>query len=206
VVTEQVIMNVLLVERDIREEEMIDIKNFPIYEESFLRQKSIPVKSKKEALELKEQLEAKFPEKGGYAVACVQIGILKRASLVKLPSTDALELVCNPEIIYQEEEFLMQGEGCLSFPNQPKNTIRYNRVKVKYRDIDWEERTVILEGIEAVIFQHEIDHFDGILWKDRVIQPIRVEKKIGRNEVCPICASKGRIIKWKKCKDHNMEA
>jgi peptide deformylase len=185
---------------------MIDIKNFPIYDEIDLRQTSLPVPSKEKALELKEKLEDKFPVTGGYAVACVQIGFLYRAFLARFPNNQEFVLICNPEIICKEEEFLMRNEGCLSFPKQYKDTIRYNRVKVKYYDENWEERNVIAEGIEAVIFQHEIDHFDGILWKDRVAQPLRVEKKIGRNEICPICAVKGRILKWKKCKDHNEDA
>jgi peptide deformylase len=184
---------------------MIDIKNFPIYDEINLRSKSLPVKSKEEALELRKQLEEKFPVSGGYGVACVQIGILKRACLVRFPSREDLELVCNPEVMYQEEEMIMPDEGCLSFPKQYKNTVRYNRVRIKYYNADWEERNVVAEGIEAVIFQHEIDHFDGILWKDRVVQPVRVEQKVGRNEPCPECLAEGITIKYKKCRKHFTE-
>lgn len=174
---------------------MIELKDFPIYDEIDLRQVSLPVVSNKEILGLNMVLERNFPRTGGYAVTCVQVGLLKRAFLARFPNSQELTLVCNPEIIYKEEEFLMRNEGCLSFPKQYKDTIRYNRVKVKYLDNYWEERIVIAEGIEAVIFQHEIDHFDGILWKDRVAKPVVVDKKQGRNELCNCGSGK----KFKKC-------
>jgi len=83
----------------------------------------------------------------------------------------------------------------LSFPGCHKSTVRFSRVKVRYFDENLEERTVVVEGLEAVIFQHEIDHLNGVLFKDHVRKPIRVEKVPGRNEPC-VCGS-GK--KFKKC-------
>lgn len=53
-------------------------------------------------------------------------------------------------------------EGCMSFPIAPMKTVmRYNFVTVKYLDENFEEITRESQGLEAAIFQHEIDHFNG---------------------------------------------
>jgi peptide deformylase len=175
---------------------MIEPSQFPKYSEEFLRQKSEPVKDAVEAEHLNESLMNMFPKTGAFAVACPQIGILKQATLIQLPSTKEFLFVCNPEILEQEEEIVLNSEGCLSFPNDPKVTVRYNRVKVKYYDINFEERIAVFDGIEAIILQHERDHLNGILYKDRVRQPYRkTEPEIGRNSICPCGSGK----KFKKC-------
>ena len=188
---------------------MININQFPIFEESFLRQVSEPIKDWQEARDLKYHLFDQFPENGGYAVAAPQIGILKRATLIRLPSGGGDYLfMCNPEIVYGEEEFIFKGEGCLSFKNIYLNTKRFYRIKVKFQEYtnnDWEERTAIFENLEAVIVAHEIDHLNGILFFDREykIEPIkRTTRKIGRNDLCPDCLKDGINIKYKKCNKH----
>lgn len=174
---------------------MIPLKQFPIVEESSLRLMSRPVVDKDFAVELKELILAQFPTTGALAVAAPQIGILKRASVIQLPSTKEFLFICNPEIVEQEDEFVFDGEGCLSFPGCHRSTVRYRRVKVKYFDEALEERTVIAEGLEAVIFQHEIDHLNGVIFRDRVRKPVRVVQVPGRNEPCTCGSGK----KFKKC-------
>jgi len=188
---------------------MININQFPIFEESFLRQVSEPVKDWQEARDLKYHLFDQFPENGGYAVAAPQIGILKRATLIRLPSGGGDYLfMCNPEIVDKEEEFMFQGEGCLSFPNQYINTKRYFRVTVKfweYTQDAWEERRAMFENTEAVIVAHEIDHLNGILFFDREWKPEPIKRtipKIGRNDPCPECLKNNVQIKYKKCTKH----
>lgn len=174
---------------------MIPLKQFPIIPESSLRMVSRPVTTKEFATRLKELILAQFPTTGALAVAAPQIGILKRASVIQLPSTKEFLFICNPEIVEQEEEFIFHGEGCLSFPKKHKDTVRYNQVKVKYFDENLEERTIVAEGLEAVIFQHEIGHLNGDLFFDHVRKPITVEKLPGRNEPCTCGSGK----KFKKC-------
>lgn len=177
---------------------MIKPKYFPMYPEAFLRQPCELVKDKKEAQELKSKLEEMFPIRNAHGVACPQIGIHKKAFLVKLLSGEYV-LACNAEILDKEKEGVFKNEGCLSFPGKTKHTNRFRRIKVKYFDEEFEERNVILENLEAVIFQHEVDHINGVLYKDNAIeqiQPTRREyPKIGRNEPCPCGSGK----KYKKC-------
>lgn len=174
---------------------MIKQKDFPLYEESYLRQISEPVKDQTEAQELYNVLEESFPETGALAVACSQIGILKRASLIKFPKSKEFLFICNPVIMNQSDEFMMQGEGCLSFPKRFKDTVRYREVTLQYYDENMEERKAMFEELEAVVIQHEVDHMNGILYKDHVQKPYVAEKKIGRNNPCNCGSGK----KHKKC-------
>lgn len=174
---------------------MIDAKDFPIYSEAELRTPCQPVTCEDEALHLYDELKKMFPETGALGVACPQIGIYSKASLIKMPASEKFLFICNPEILAQEDEFVLSGEGCLSFPNDMRSTVRYRNVKVKYWDENFEERIVQAEGIEAVVFQHEIDHLNGIIYKDRVLKPYRAEPVQGRNEKCACGSGK----KYKKC-------
>ena len=174
---------------------MINPKDFPLYSEACLRAPCNPVLDADHAKQLYKQLEEQFPKTGALGVACPQIGIHVKASLIRMPNSEKFILICNPEILSQEDEFIMAGEGCLSFPKEYKNTVRYRTVKVRYWDENFEERTVVAEGIEAVVFQHEIDHLNGVVFKDRVQKPIVMPPKQGRNERCACGSGK----KFKKC-------
>ena len=154
---------------------MIKPNEFPIYTEAFLREPCEPVRDEEHARALYALLEEQFPSKGAFGVACPQIGIHAKASLMRLPGSDDFTFMCNPEIVSQEDEFVFAGEGCLSFPRDFRNTVRFKRVTVKYRNENFEERTAMAENIEAVIFQHEVDHLNGILFVDRA-HPIHLEQ------------------------------
>ena len=179
---------------------MIKPHEFPIYKEAFLREPCEPVQDAEHAQKLYKMLEELFPDKGAFGVACPQIGIHVQASLMKMPGSDRFLFMCNPEILEQEDEFIFAGEGCLSFPRDYRNTVRFRRVKVKFRDENFEERTVMAENIEAIVFQHEIDHLNGVLYKDRVQKPYRAEPVQGRNEPCACNSGK----KFKKCCGGNL--
>lgn len=75
----------------------------------------------------------------------------------------------------QEEDFL---EGCLSFPNIFGTVKRYYKIEV-----EWLDGKKIMEGFEAIVFQHELDHLNGILLIDRIkesqgrVYRIKGEKK-----------------------------
>jgi peptide deformylase len=177
---------------------MINVKDFPRSSEQFLRQSSELIKTVEEAKTAKDKLLYYFPESNAHAVAYPQIGVLKQATLIRLPSTKEFLLMCNPEIVSLEDEFVYIGEGCLSFPKTYLNTKRFRYTKVKYHDEQLEERLAVFEGIEAIIVQHEYDHLNGVLFFDREnkIEPMRRSTpKIGRNDPCTC----GSGLKWKRC-------
>lgn len=116
----------------------------------------------------------------GVGLAAVQIGILKR--VIVLDTTR----ISNPKhgrwaykpmraaIINPTFEplpcivgELVAPEGCLSFPGQEYSVKRHQYIKVKYQNLAGKEVIVNLGGLNAIAFQHEYDHIEGITMKDR---------------------------------------
>ncbi len=105
-------------------------------------------------------LEDSLEGVNGYGLCAVQIGILLRVSIIRLPKCK-LNL-WNPKIIEKSGRFRFTGEGCLSFPNLFIDTSRYNSIVVENGD----GKKYALEGLEAVVCSHEIDHQNGRLFLD----------------------------------------
>ena len=102
----------------------------------------------------------------GVGLAAPQVGILRRAVVIDIsPEQDSVLELVNPKIIAYSGE--QEGnEGCLSFPGQWGIVKRPNYVKVKAQDRFGEEFTV--EGTEllARAFCHELDHLNGVVFKE----------------------------------------
>ena len=103
----------------------------------------------------------------GCGLAAPQVGILRRVCVVDV-GEGPIELV-NPEII-SESGSQQETEGCLSCPGVWGITQRPMKVTVKAQDRNGNEFKVSGDGLKARAFCHEIDHLDGILFKDRVIE------------------------------------
>lgn len=103
----------------------------------------------------------------GVGLAAVQVGTLRRAVVIDC-GDGYIELV-NPEIIGSEGE-QFEEEGCLSFPGETGVTCRPSVVKVKAQDRNGKWCIYKGEALKARCFCHEIDHLDGIVFKQRVIR------------------------------------
>lgn len=107
----------------------------------------------------------------GVGLAANQIGVDLRIMVIDTtPRKESLPLklvLINPEIL-EKEGSIKYREGCLSFPGLVVEVERYRRVKVKALDENGEEREYHLEGFPAIVFQHEMDHLEGITFLDRV--------------------------------------
>lgn len=103
----------------------------------------------------------------GVGLAAVQVGTLRRAVVIDC-GDGYIELV-NPEIIGSEGE-QFEEEGCLSFPGETGVTCRPAVVKVKAQDRNGKWCIYKGEALKARCFCHEIDHLDGIVFKQRVIR------------------------------------
>lgn len=110
------------------------------------------------------------PENEGVGIAAPQVGILRRVVAVQRfdKEGEPFEFYVNPEIVEFGDEMELGGEGCLSVPDFSGDVWRAQRIVIKYRDENFSEQTEVIEGFTAVIFQHEIDHLDGILYIDRM--------------------------------------
>ena len=105
----------------------------------------------------------------GLGLAAVQVGILKRIIVIDLYDGKSKFALINPEIVEFMGEQVEIEEGCLSFPNQFGKVKRYEKVKVKAQDLDGKHVTLEAEGLLAQALQHEIDHLNGELFKDKII-------------------------------------
>ncbi|MFT5010132.1 MAG: peptide deformylase [Pseudomonadales bacterium] len=107
----------------------------------------------------------------GVGIAAPQVGVLK--NIIWVQRFDKLnypfEVYINPTITYYSEEKQPCREGCLSIPNRIDTTqIRSQLIEIKYLDKNGLSRNESVEGFTAVIFQHEIDHLNGILYIDHL--------------------------------------
>jgi peptide deformylase len=76
-------------------------------------------------------------------------------------------ILVNPELSEHEGQVLWK-EGCLSVPDFEAEVKRAEKVLLRALDLDGEEIEIRAEGLQAVCFQHEVDHLDGILFIDRI--------------------------------------
>lgn len=102
----------------------------------------------------------------GVGLAAPQVGINKRLMVFNEegdPQYPEKEMVLvNPTIIAKSPERATREEGCLSFPDIGGHVSRAVWIEVEYQDMEGVRKTVVLEGISAVIFQHEYDHLDKV--------------------------------------------
>lgn len=109
---------------------------------------------------------------GGIGLAAPQCGISKRIFVMGNP--DHLVACINPEII-SGTETIRDLEGCLSFPDLWMYVERYKVIKVKYYNVAGERVEQELTGLMARVFQHELQHLDGICF-DTVVGKLVLER------------------------------
>lgn len=108
-------------------------------------------------------------EADGVGLAAPQVGVLKRAVVIDV-GEGLIELV-NPELVWQEGE-VVGAEGCLSVPGRRGTVARPEKVRVAAQDRKGNPVEVEGEGLLAVCLCHEIDHLDGILYVDKMIEDV----------------------------------
>lgn len=112
----------------------------------------------------------------GVGLAAPQVGVLLRLITVEV-ADDYLEegepgaslILINPEIVKATGSQTEPPEGCLSIPHWIGTVPRAERIVVKARDLEFKEVRIRARGFLARVLQHEIDHLDGILFTDRVV-------------------------------------
>lgn len=110
----------------------------------------------------------------GVGLAAPQVGVSRRLFTYDDGDEHAGAL-CNPEIVWYSEETQTGEEGCLSIPQIYFPVTRSLKVTVKAQTLDGQPVELEGEGLLARIFQHEIDHLNGILFVDRLDEQNRRE-------------------------------
>ena len=137
-----------------------------------LKQRSKPVEEITPEIQktLDDMLETMY-QANGVGLAAPQVGILKRMRVIDAAGKDEEPnpvFVINPEITKKSEELQECEEGCLSVPDQYAKVVRPAAITVEYLNKNGEKVVADLDGFMAVVFQHEIDHLDGILYVDHL--------------------------------------
>jgi len=145
---------------------ILKIKKYP---DPVLRKKAgkieeITPEIKKLGQDMIETMQRSDPE--GVGLAAPQVGALRRVIVVETGQGPAVFI--NPQILKKSKETEIMEEGCLSLPGVLLKIKRAKKIELEVLDIEGEKSRIEAEGIVARIFQHEIDHLDGVLIIDKV--------------------------------------
>jgi len=137
-----------------------------------LRVTSEPVESVDDELRklMDDMLETMY-DAPGVGLSAIQIGVPKRVMVVDCAPDGAdpqpIYLV-NPEIREASDDLRVYEEGCLSLPEQYAEVERPDQITVDYLDRDGNPQSLEADGLLSTCIQHEMDHFDGILFVDHI--------------------------------------
>lgn len=128
------------------------------------------------------KLTKTFTDPEGVGLAATQIGQETQFFVAKTEDGQFMKIF-NPRILSTGKRTKVYLEGCLSIPNYYGEVRRFTNIKVKYLDETGKEISTSLKGVLAWIFQHEIDHLNGILFPDKVLeQKGKFYKVIGKDK------------------------
>ena len=127
------------------------------------------------------KLTKTFVDPEGVGLASTQVGE-DGAYFVGMKQDNSFAAYFNPEIIKSSKTVKVLTEGCLSIPNYWGEVKRHTWVDVKYMNEKGEVVKERLKGLEAHIFQHEVDHLKGKLFMDHILeQKGRLFKVVGKD-------------------------
>lgn len=112
----------------------------------------------------------------GVGIAAPQVGILKNIIWVQRfdKENGPFEVYLNPKIIDYSEDTQSVKEGCLSIPNRSDMlNSRSFSISIEYDTMEEAHKMETVEGFTSVIFQHEIDHLNGILYLDHLAKEVK---------------------------------
>jgi peptide deformylase len=123
-----------------------------------------------------EELAEKYNLRPAVGISAIQVGVKKKMTAIIIKDGDGKKIyeyaLVNPKIISNsiEKAYLSSGEGCLSVVDEHEGYIyRSARIKVKAYDLLQDKQIIIkAEGYLAIVLQHELDHFKGILFYDHI--------------------------------------
>lgn len=102
----------------------------------------------------------------GRAIAAPQIGVFKRLLYMYI---DEPVVFINPVLMFPDSEKMEVMDDCMSFPGLLVKVQRYKRCVIRYKNMQWQDCEMGLEGDLSELLQHEYDHLDGILATMRAV-------------------------------------
>lgn len=118
----------------------------------------------------------------GVGLAAVQVGVPQRVVTIDATRGDDEKnpiAIINPELLWTSSEMGAMEEGCLSIPEFTDEVERPQRIKARFLNLEGQTVEVEAEGLFARVFQHELDHLNGVLFIDHLskLKRDRVTKK-----------------------------
>lgn len=138
--------------------------------DEILRKKSKEVVSltdnlKNLIVDMKETME----KLGGCGLAAVQVGVLKKIIICAPEEGKDIVVLINPEIISSSDELIEDSEGCLSVDGYRGKVLRPKSIVVKAKDENMNDIEFDAEDFFARVICHEVDHLNGVLYTDKVV-------------------------------------
>jgi peptide deformylase len=165
----------------------MSVRKIVIYDDPTLRKKSRRVKDVDDDVQrLIDDMVETMHTANGIGLAAIQVGVPQRVIVVQLPELDEdsgeseeepdpnagrLFAVINPQLARRSSETEEGIEGCLSIPGLVGDVERCCMVTVKGLDRQGKKVRIKAHDLLARVFQHEIDHCDGVLFIDHIDDP-----------------------------------
>jgi peptide deformylase len=150
----------------------------------FLRTSSMPIKSDTQDLVLNHFIARLYKTVTdstslGVGIAAPQVGIPRQIIWVQRFDKEAFPFECylNIKIVAHSDSTKLTTEGCLSIPDYRAVVERPDFVVIEYDKIDGSHYKETIYGFTAVIFQHEVDHLNGILYLDHLNDDLYQKKQ-----------------------------
>ena len=156
------------------------VLNVRRYGDPVLRRRAVPVeKVTAEIRRLVDDMTDTMYDEVGIGLAAPQVGHSVRLLVVGDEEGRGVQVLVNP-VITESGGTVTAEEGCLSLPGIFADVTRAQWVKLEARDLDGTPVAITARGLRSRVFQHEIDHLDGVLFIDR-LDPVtrdRIKRRI----------------------------
>jgi peptide deformylase len=150
------------------------------YGDPVLRRRAVPVEQvTPEIRRLADDMVDTMYDEVGIGLAAPQVGASIRLMVVGDEEGRGAQVLLNPAVTAQGGSVTAE-EGCLSLPGVFAQVTRSEWVTLEAQDLDGRPIAISARGLRARVFQHEIDHLDGVLFIDR-LEPVvrdRIKRRI----------------------------
>lgn len=152
---------------------MLKLRIFP---DPILRKKALPVDDFSSMKVKSEEMIRLMKEHEGIGLAANQAGLLERLFVMQLTDESEPRVFVNPEITEKSIEKFKYEEGCLSLPGIGANITRAKTITLTWQDVEGEKHKDEFSDLASTCIQHEIDHLNGVLFPDKIANPLAQQK------------------------------
>ena len=155
---------------------LLEILQFP---NPILREKCTKITEiNKDLIRLADDMCETLDYHKGVGLAGNQVGYMKRIVVIKIPDEEQFRVLINPEITETFGNREVE-EGCLSVFGYKGIVNRSLWIKAKGLDMKWQKWKIKADGLLAQVLEHEIDHLNGIMYFDHLVNHVKGDWHLG---------------------------